>query len=81
MVDELNDSIITKNNIIMKKENKVNNQIAKFRKSFYDLKSIKIFPNSVALDHFDQKKSINCLRQMIDQGVDPINFLNANRFN
>ena len=37
MVDDLNDSVIAKNNIIMKKENKVNNQITKFRKSFYNL--------------------------------------------
>ena len=37
--------------------------VAKNRlKSFYDLKSIKIFPNSVALDHFDQKKSIKIER-------------------
>ena len=37
MIDELNENIITKNNALLKKEQKIETQIDKFKKSFYSL--------------------------------------------
>ena len=37
MIDELNENIISKNNAILKKEQKIETQIDKFKKSFYSL--------------------------------------------